>query len=236
MNSRILIGDLDQISKKALQILKENELKKEHPDVFWMEDEKLGVEQAKKIREFLSFKPYSAKGRAIVVLNADHFTHDGQNSLLKTLEEPPVNSLILLGAESDKKFLPTILSRCQITVIASDRAKQSQGLNDNNPATKQSLPSDEGGITSEFPRNDEIQKLINSSIESRFEFIEKLEDKDAFLKELVSYFHSQFSTPTSDLQPPTSFLEALLDAEKWNSSNGNIRAILEYLMLKMPQK
>lgn len=73
----------------------------------------------------------------------------------------------------------------------------------------------------------DIEKLIGSSIEERFEFIEKLKDKESFLLSLVAYFHKK-------LPSNAEFVKELLQAEKWAKQNVNIRAILEYLMLKMP--
>jgi excinuclease ABC subunit B len=69
-----------------------------------------------------------------------------------------VNQAVYVSATPDDYELSLAAG---YNVIASEQAKQSQGLNDNNPATKQSLPSDEGGIASEFPRNDGIGDIPN---------------------------------------------------------------------------
>jgi DNA polymerase-3 subunit delta' len=59
----------------------------------------------------LSFKPYG--GRSVVIVDdADTMTIAAQNKLLKTLEEPPGRSVILLLAERKDALLPTVLSRC----------------------------------------------------------------------------------------------------------------------------
>jgi DNA polymerase III delta prime subunit len=217
MTCKVLIGQMDQIVQAATKILEENSLKIGHPDVLWVNDQKLGVEQAKQIRIFLSLKPYSAQGRAIVVLQADNLTLDSQNALLKTLEEPPLEAIILLGAQNDKKILPTVLSRCQVVTL--DRVQDTGNRGQENKKESE-------------PFNEDIEKLIKSSPEERFEYVEKLEDKEAFLNALVAYFHQQLTTNNS--QPTTDFAKELLHAEEWQEANGNIRAILEYLMLKMP--
>jgi len=53
-------------------------------------------------------------GRKVAIIDdADHLNEEGANCLLKTLEEPPPCSvLILIGTSADKQ-LPTIRSRCQ---------------------------------------------------------------------------------------------------------------------------
>ncbi len=54
-------------------------------------------------------------GRKIAVIDdADYFNQESANALLKTLEEPPANSIIILIGSSASKQLPTIRSRCQI--------------------------------------------------------------------------------------------------------------------------
>ncbi len=70
---------------------------------------------------------------------------------------------------------------------------------------------------------------MDSSLEERFEYIEKLKNKEEFLATLTTYFHQKI------LEYPD-FTAKVLQAEKWHKQNVNIRAILEYLMLVMPQK
>lgn len=173
-----------------------------HPDVLYFKaGEKLGIEQARKIKEHFSLKPYSLKGRVVVIEDASVMTHEAQNALLKTLEEPPGEAILILCASSDANLLPTILSRCEIHRFAT---------------TDLRLPTTD------------IEKLINSSTEERFEYIEKLKDKKEFLHALTSYFHQKLP---ENLQ----FAKELLQAEEWAKQNVNLRGILEYLMLKMPK-
>ncbi|MBQ9372984.1 MAG: hypothetical protein IJM30_00990 [Thermoguttaceae bacterium] len=66
------------------------------------------------LRDFLGETSYSGGRKIAVVDDADFFNVEGANALLKTLEEPPPNSLIILIGTSEAKQLPTIRSRCQI--------------------------------------------------------------------------------------------------------------------------
>lgn len=62
----------------------------------------------------ISLKPFYG-GRKIAILDdADYLNPEGANCLLKTLEEPPPRSIIILLGTSEQKQLPTIRSRCQI--------------------------------------------------------------------------------------------------------------------------
>lgn len=202
MIARLLISpSLEQRKGEINRILKDAHFSKSHPDLLYLpHDSKLGIEQARKIKEHFSLKPYSALGRVVVLEDASALTPEAQNALLKILEEPPHHALIILGASSDAKFLPTILSRCQIVRV--------QGIEDRIQGYEK-----------------DIEKLISASIEERFEYIEKLKDREEFLHALIQL--------RSD--PRSRTLRKLLQAEQWASQNVNIRAILEYLMLVMPQ-
>lgn len=200
------------------KILSKIGLKKNHPDLLWLgEEEKLGVEQAKKIKEFLGLKPYQGKTQAVVVLAAENLTLDAQNALLKTLEEAQEHASIILGATSEEQLLPTIISRCKIINL-------------------QNTPTSEVGLKYQ----DDIEKLLSLDYEKRFQFIEKLEEKEDFLYALTAYFRQCLLTdiqlPMLDKKKVQNFLKDLVKAEKWAKHNVNIRAILEYLMLKMPEK
>lgn len=58
-------------------------------------------------------KPYYGDRKVAILEDADFLNEEGANCLLKTLEEPPANALILLIGTSEQKQLPTIRSRCQ---------------------------------------------------------------------------------------------------------------------------
>ena len=73
----------------------------------------IGIEQVREAIIFINKKPYSGDNKAIVIHNADKLTADGQNALLKLLEEPPAYAVILLSAKTENTLLPTVISRCQ---------------------------------------------------------------------------------------------------------------------------
>ncbi len=62
----------------------------------------------------LSLSAYMGGRKVAVIDDADYFNVEGANALLKTLEEPPANTIIILIGTSATKQLPTIRSRCQI--------------------------------------------------------------------------------------------------------------------------
>ncbi len=65
------------------------------------------------VKEF-AYGSFEGGWRTMVFLNAHHIRPEAANILLKTLEEPPDRSLIILTAPSPDRLLPTIVSRCQL--------------------------------------------------------------------------------------------------------------------------
>jgi DNA polymerase-3 subunit delta' len=62
----------------------------------------------------LALKPYSGRRKVAIIDDADYLNKEGANCLLKTLEEPPPKSLLILIGTSEQRQLPTIRSRCQV--------------------------------------------------------------------------------------------------------------------------
>jgi len=60
----------------------------------------------------LALLPVEGGARVAVVEGAERMTEDAQSALLKTLEEPPAGTVVILCAEDDERLLPTIRSRC----------------------------------------------------------------------------------------------------------------------------
>ena len=62
----------------------------------------------------IGLKPFYGGRRIALIDDADHLNAEGANSLLKTLEEPPPRSILILLGTSQQKQLQTILSRSQV--------------------------------------------------------------------------------------------------------------------------
>lgn len=60
----------------------------------------------------IDIRPYRSPYKVYIVEEADKLTVEAQNTMLKTIEEPPSYGIILLLAERASSFLPTIISRC----------------------------------------------------------------------------------------------------------------------------
>ncbi len=210
--SILISSSLDIRIKEINKILNTLDIRKNHPDLLYFPIEsKHGIETAREIKKHFSTKPFQLKGKAVVLEDAANLSSEAQNAILKTLEEPPVNAILILGASSDAKLLPTILSRCQIIRI--------KGIGYRGVGDIDSLK--------------DIEQLLKSTTQERFEFIEKTKDREELLKLIIQYFHHNLDK-FSDKEN-INLIKELVKAERLSAQNVNIRAILEYLMLVIPQ-
>lgn len=84
------------------------------------EDKKaISIEAIRALEHFLSLKVprQAANNRAIIVQDAQLLTLEAQNAFLKTLEEPPKGTVIILGVHNEQSLLPTIRSRAQAIFV-----------------------------------------------------------------------------------------------------------------------
>jgi DNA polymerase-3 subunit delta' len=73
-------------------------------------------------------KPLHGTRKVAILEDADFLNEEGANCLLKTLEEPPPGTIVLLIGTSEQRQLPTIRSRCQIVRLGPLRIEDAQRL------------------------------------------------------------------------------------------------------------
>ncbi len=87
-----------------------------HPDVRFIGPlagkKDISIQQVRELEKGLSFRSFSGKKKIAILDPATLMNLAAQNALLKTLEEPPGDSLLILIAASAGGLLPTLLSRC----------------------------------------------------------------------------------------------------------------------------
>lgn len=87
-----------------------------HPDLLLVEPDGAAIKiaQIRELKHQLAFPPFEAKVRVSILEDIHTMRREAANSLLKALEEPPPDNLLILTADLAGDILPTILSRCQI--------------------------------------------------------------------------------------------------------------------------
>ena len=86
----------------------------------------IDIGQIRQLQHFLSYKSYYGGHKAVIVENADRMNTEAQNCLLKNLEEPKGDTLILLLTNTAEMLLPTISSRCQVVKFTASTQKSAE--------------------------------------------------------------------------------------------------------------
>lgn len=86
-----------------------------HPDIIFVNKDtkvtKIDTIREKVVKE-MGIKPYQGNYKIIIITEADTLNVEGQNAMLKTIEEPPSYGIVILAVKNIAKLLPTIKSRC----------------------------------------------------------------------------------------------------------------------------
>lgn len=89
-----------------------------HPDIFFIKPKEdtssIKIEDVRAMIRDIYMKPFEARKKVYIIENAEQMKHEAANALLKTLEEPPSDSIIILLAENIKSLFHTIVSRCRV--------------------------------------------------------------------------------------------------------------------------
>lgn len=131
-----------------------------HPDLFILRrtaDEKTGLlrasipaEDARKLAPFMRLTASQAGGRRVAIVDEAHtLTREGQNAILKIIEEPPSGAVIVLTATTAGSLLPTIRSRCSVLSLA--------------PLPKNELETVLARLGVELPAGAEKERLLQSA-------------------------------------------------------------------------
>ncbi len=87
-----------------------------HPDYYHLKPPipggKVKIELTREVRQAVNMSRFEAPYRIVVIEHAELMTEAAQNQVLKTLEEPPEATVIILAAPSTSGLLPTVVSRC----------------------------------------------------------------------------------------------------------------------------
>ncbi len=92
-----------------------------HPDLRWIvpegAGEQIGIDAVRAVADFIVRTPQIAPRKVAVITNADALNPHAANALLKTLEEPPPDSFLILVSDSLRDLLPTLRSRCRLLPV-----------------------------------------------------------------------------------------------------------------------
>jgi DNA polymerase-3 subunit delta' len=173
-----------------------------HPDVTIVESDggTLKIDQIRALQQMLALRPYEARYRVAILRRFHEARPTAQDALLKTLEEPSPNTVLILTANAADGLLPTIISRCQPLhlrplPVETVRAALEQGW-DAPPETAQTLAQISGGrigwairalhnpdeLDQRSATLDLLETLLSGNRRARFALIDRLSlDKPALI-------------------------------------------------------
>jgi DNA polymerase III subunit delta' len=98
-----------------------------HPDIQWVRPESksriITIDQTRELMRVIQLKPAEAQFKVAVIVGADRLNPQAANAFLKTLEEPPQKSVLILLTIEPARILETILSRCLRLNFSAETAR-----------------------------------------------------------------------------------------------------------------
>jgi DNA polymerase-3 subunit delta' len=87
-----------------------------HPDVRVIEavNGTIKIDQMRAMQREVALSPHEGRWKVYIIRQMERATTEAANCLLKTLEEPPAQVILMLTASDIDQLLPTIISRCQV--------------------------------------------------------------------------------------------------------------------------
>ena len=99
-----------------------------HPDLLVLDSSanSIGVDAVRQLSQFLHGSAQQQANKVVLLLQAEKLTEPAANALLKTLEEPPQHSFIILTTAGAETLPATVLSRCQKWPLAAQYTDAAQ--------------------------------------------------------------------------------------------------------------
>lgn len=148
-----------------------------HPDVRILEPatgkKEITIQQVRELERELSFRTFSGRKKIAIVDPASLMNLFAQNALLKTLEEPPGDSLLVLISTNTGGLLPTLLSRCLRLSFAPLPLKEVEGF----LISEKKMKQEEAGLLAALTMGSLGRALspeMEPLVEKRKEWLEKI--------------------------------------------------------------
>ncbi len=157
-----------------------------HPDILIVEPkpaDQIGIDQVRKIQYQMSLFPYRANYKIALIDKVDRMTPEASNCLLKTLEEPTGQAVLILITSNSQMLLPTIISRCQIIKFLPVKEEEIKKRIKDSRIIR--LANGRPGLAIQYLENptllenqnkiiSQLEKLIRAGLNERYQYIEKI--------------------------------------------------------------
>lgn len=225
------------------------------PDIIVVEpDEKgtIGIQTVHQLHHDLMYQSFQPGARRVAIIDqAEKLTQPAQNALLKLLEEPPQETVIVLTANNPTALLDTILSRCRSIYVpllpiedvaaavaerfnlAPEEAHHLAVLGNGAVATSLRLASDTDQQLRHQEVDQQLRKITGGDLFERLqgaaELAAKSGDLDDYVHRLTTHTHQHLRTVEDPSPRP---LEALRRLKERLRSNVTPRAALEAYVIE----
>jgi DNA polymerase III subunit gamma/tau len=208
------------------------------------EASKISIAQVREIIIFINIKPVSGGVKVIEIFDAQLLSHEAQNALLKTLEEPPAYAQIIIHTSYFKHLLPTIISRCKLYIVNKQDTFELNSMSEEEEKYAKDLlkmlKEDMGAridwITEnkEMLKNKQTVELILDSWEKVLRLIILAAVKDDSSLKTIKQLMDQSIRP-SDVEGFTMSIRYLKDLKlKIINHNANSQIGLETFLISLP--
>ena len=186
-----------------------------HPDVTWVRPESkmrvITIDQMRDLMHTVNLKPTQAEFKVGVVVGADRLNVNAANAFLKTLEEPPPQSILILLTTDPGHILETILSRClRLNLGGEDTRLEDEALLAWLGQFSETAVKEQGSLLSRYrllavllKKFAETKEVIGKQLEAQ-SLLEKYDDVEASLRdkweeELSAAVESEYRRQRADL-------------------------------------
>ena len=183
---------------------------------------RITVDEMRAVEKMMNQSAPSAKWKIGVIVDADRMNESAENAFLKTLEEPPPQSLLLLLSGEPERLLPTIWSRCvHIPLLRPEDAQRSEVvehfLQVLDSVTREGLGTIEAGL--------QVKAGMESLLKERKEIITKR--YDAALKEEKAKYKNAIEGDWLEKREKT--YEAYISAEYLTERKETVDTLLTWV-------
>jgi DNA polymerase-3 subunit delta' len=99
--------------QEAIERFKKEKIQEPYAIVKFDKNVNIPVDEIREMQNKLYLKPFEGKRKVVIITEVENMHPSSANSLLKTLEEPPKDSYLILTTTDINRLLPTVVSRCQ---------------------------------------------------------------------------------------------------------------------------
>lgn len=219
MNSFLISSrNFEKGKEKAKELSKKRKIENIDINIFGYE-KAIGIDDIRNIQQKIFLKPIKSLEKSAILIASQGLTIEAQNSMLKLLEEPPNNTIIILVCDKES-VLPTIISRCVVIELENELK-----INKKNSAYLNILISS-NGVGERLKLAQDLAKEKNEAIEFLEDLI--LATREKLIKKVSNdkgrHSISQYLNILTSLQRTHTIIK---------TTNVNLRLALENLFLNL---